>query len=93
MAAYIDGSFVTSKDYPGDFDGCWDVTGVDPAKLDPVLLDFDNARAAQKARFSGELFPAQTPEGLSGRTFIEFFQLDKDTGMQKGIVAIDLGRL
>jgi hypothetical protein len=91
--AYIDGSFVTAKDFPGDFDGCWDVTGVDPTKLDPVLLDFDNDRAAQKARFLGELFPAQLPEGLSGRTFLDFFQLDKNTGMQKGIVAIDLRRL
>lgn len=93
MTAYIDGSFVTSKDFPGDFDGCWDITGVDVTRLDPVLLDFDNGRAAQKARFLGELFPAQLPEGLSGRTFLEFFQVDKDTGARKGIVAVDLRSL
>jgi len=93
LTAYIDGSFVTSKDFPGDFDGCWDVTGVDVTKLEPVLLDFDNGRAAQKARFSGELFPAQLPQGLSGSTFLEFFQVDKSTGVQKGIVVIDLRSL
>lgn len=26
--AYLDGSFVTSKDTPGDFDGCWEEANV-----------------------------------------------------------------
>lgn len=91
--AYIDGSFVTAKPVPGDFDGCWDVTGVNPADLDPALLDFSNGRAAQKAKFLGEMFPAQTPEGMSGKTFLDFFQTDKVTGRAKGIVVIDLRRL
>lgn len=91
--AYVDGSFVTQRDEPGDFDGCWDVVGVDPTRLDPVFLDFDNQRAAQKARFMGEFFPAQIPEGASGRVFLEFFQTDRNTGSVKGIVAINLRRL
>jgi hypothetical protein len=89
----VDGSFVTQRDEPGDFDGCWDVVGVDPTRLDPVFLDFDNQRAAQKARFMGEFFPAQIPEGASGRVFLEFFQTDRNTGSVKGIVAINLRRL
>ena len=56
--AYLDGSFVTSKNKPGDFDGCWDETDVDPALLDPILLTFTNGRIAQKIKFGGELFPA-----------------------------------
>jgi len=88
--AYVDGSFVTAKKEPGDFDACWGVAGVDPALLDPVLLDFSNGRAAQKARYGGELFPAELPEGASGRTFLEFFQTDRNTGAPKGIVSIDL---
>jgi hypothetical protein len=92
MAAYLDGSFVTTKDQPGDFDACWDVVDVDPDKIDPVFLDFDDGRAAQKARFGGEFFPAQLPEGDSGKTFLEFFQIDKNTGDPKGIVGLDLGR-
>ena len=86
---YVDGSFVTAKLMPGDFDACWDIEGVDPVELDPVLLTFDAGRAAQKAKYGGELFPAQLPEGLSGRTFLQFFQTDRHTGRQKGIVAID----
>jgi uncharacterized protein DUF6932 len=88
--AYIDGSFVTSKPEPGDYDACWSVEGVDEDRLDPVFLTFDDGRAAQKARFGGELFPAELPEGISGRTFLEFFQTDKETGARKGIVAIAL---
>ena len=90
---YIDGSFVTTKPEPGDFDACWDVTGVDPTLLDPVLLIFENGRAAQKARYGGELFPAQLPEGLSGKTFLDFFQTDRNTGLPKGMVVLDLRRL
>lgn len=89
--AYVDGSFVTAKKEPGDFDACWGVAGVDPDRLDPVLLDFSDGRAAQKVRYGGELFPAELPEGLSGRTFLEFFQADRDTGAAKGIVSIALG--
>ena len=89
-AAYLDGSFVTAKALPGDFDACWDIFDVDPDMLDPVFFDFENQRAAQKARFGGEFFPAQLPEGESGKTFLEFFQTDKEMGSAKGIVAVDL---
>jgi hypothetical protein len=53
---YVNGSFATAKERPGDFDACWEITGVDPALLDPVLLTFADRRAAQKARFSGSSF-------------------------------------
>jgi hypothetical protein len=90
--AYVDGSFITEKSVPGDFDGCWDMTDVDPTLLDPVLLDFDYSRAAQKAKYLGEFFPALLVEGGSGETFLDFFQTDRNTGDPKGIVAIDLER-
>ena len=86
---YINGSFVTTKRRPNDFDGCWDTDGVDPDRLDPALLTFDRGRAAQKAKYRGELFPAQFTEGGSGRTFVDFFQGDKE-GRPKGIMALDL---
>ncbi|MGA2133522.1 MAG: hypothetical protein ABSH50_14605 [Bryobacteraceae bacterium] len=60
--------------------------------MDPVFLDFSNSRARQKQRFGGEFFPAELPEGVTGRTFLEFFQIDKETGLAKGILAIDLTR-
>ena len=87
--AYIDGSFVTAKEQPDDFDGCWEVDGVDPDKLDPVLLEFANRRAAQKAKYFGELFLANAVADPAGTRFIDFFQLDKD-GQPKGMIALDL---
>ena len=89
---YLDGSFVTSKPQPEDFDACWGVAGIDVDKLDPVFLDFSDSRARQKNRFLGEFFPAELPEGATGKTFVEFFQTDKETGNAKGILAIDLRR-
>src|SRR5262249_34382437 len=78
---YLDGSFVTAKDLPGDYDACWEVAGVSVAAIDPVLIDFDNGRAAQKAKYFGEYFPAHYPAALAPlRTFLEFFQVDKHTG-------------
>ena len=92
QSVYLDGSFVTSKDRPGDFDACWDVIEVDVERLHPVLLNFSNGRATQKPRLGGELPAAQLPNGPSARTFLEFFQIDKQTGDPKGIIAIDLRR-
>lgn len=89
---YLDGSFVTAKEQPGDFDACWDITGVDEAAVDLVFWDFSFGRAAQKRRFFGEFFPAQLPEGATGRAFVEFFQVNKETGAAKGILAIRLAR-
>jgi hypothetical protein len=89
---YVDGSFVTSKELPNDFDACWSLIGVDEDLLPPVVLDLSNRRAAQKAKFGGELFPAELIEGGSGKSFLEFFQTDKETGQPKGIVGIKLRR-
>ena len=52
---YLDGSFVTSKQVPNDFDACWDEIGVNMSLIDPVLLKFDRVRAAQKAKFRGRV--------------------------------------
>lgn len=89
---YLDGSFVTAKPHPGDYDGCWEHVGVDPAKLDPVLLDFDNKRAAQKAKYLGEMFIAGMPNG-PGAPFLDFFQVEKSSGLAKGILRIPLAPL
>jgi hypothetical protein len=87
---YLDGSYVTGKPKPNDFDACWDPSGVDPAKLDSVFLQFANGRAAQKAAFKGEFFPSSMICVDVGQTFVDFFQLDRFTGKQKGIISIPL---
>jgi len=92
--AYLDGSFVTAKAAPNDFDACWEMAGVDFDLLDanaPVLLDWSRKRAAQKALFGGELFIAESAADSWGTPYLEFFQRDRDSGDPKGIIAINLG--
>lgn len=87
--AFLDGSYVTEKPLPNDYEVCWDVTGiVDPALLDPVFFDFTNGRLNQKLKYGGEYFPASVTESDSGLPFLEFFQIDKETGNRKGIIRI-----
>jgi len=86
---FLDGSFITSKPAPNDFDVCWDPHGVDPNKLDGVLLDFDDQRRNQKHKYGGEFFPSSVHADGS-QTFVEFFQIDKETGKRKGIIRIQL---
>ena len=50
---YVDGSFVTGKERPGDFDACWEEEGVDPTILDPVLLTFDAGRGHAESQILG----------------------------------------
>lgn len=89
---YIDGSFVTNKEVPGDYDVCWSIDGVVPEKLNPVLIDFSPAgRTKMKNQYKGDLFPAEIPEGLTGKTFLDFFQTNKNTGESKGIVCMQIG--
>lgn len=89
-AVYLDGSFVTDKRYPNDFDACWEEAGVDPAALDPTLLEFGSGRAAQKAKYLGELFPSSAIAGAGSFSFLEFFQVDKESGEPKGVIGINL---
>ena len=85
---YLDGSFITNKYKPNDFDGCWESTNVDITLLDPILQDFDNGRKTQKAKYHGEFFPSSMHTKMG--TFLEFFQRDKETGNPKGIICINL---
>ena len=90
---YIGGSFATDKEFPGDFDFCWESEGVDRAylkELDPVFFDFSNKRAAQKAKYGGEFFRANAiADAVSGKTYLDFFQEDRN-GNPKGIIAVEL---
>lgn len=89
---FVDGSFATKKPNPSDWDGCYLSKGVDPSKIDPVLLEFSNEREAQKKKYLGEVFPAEMDATGFGEPYLSFFQQTKE-GKPKGIVAIDLGTL
>lgn len=87
----LDGSFVTTKPLPGDYDGAWETAGVDPDRLDPVLLDFSNRRAAMKEKYLGDLFPASAL-AAPGVLYRDFFRRDRQ-GVEKGVVLVALGSL
>ena len=75
---------------PNDFDGCWEREGVNVSLLDPVLQDVTPPRAAQKAKYGGELFEVDSRTAGWRTEMLRFFQLDRQ-GHPKGIIAIDLG--
>lgn len=90
---YLDGSFVTTKEFPNDFDACWDETGVNLARLyslHPVFFEFRNGREDQKRIYGGELFPSKFSAVANPVVwYINFFQRDKE-GNPKGIIALKL---
>jgi hypothetical protein len=88
LQIYLDGSFVTAKPFPGDYEIAWDPRFVDPKVLDPVFLDFSKGTIYQKQKYLGEFFPSTTIESMSGKPFLDFFQIDKDTGVKKGIIRL-----
>ncbi|MCL1047014.1 hypothetical protein L2737_17075 [Shewanella electrodiphila] len=90
---YIDGSYVTQKAHPGDFDACVDYSGVDLQVLDPVFRNFDNQRQAQKDKYEGEFFPHLGKADSVGTLFLDFFQNEKHSGKRKGIVKLDLNSM
>ena len=87
---YLNGSFVTSKPEPNDFDACWETEDVDFSKVSPIFLDRDDLiiydRRRQQAVFGGELLP----DRYFGIDFLGTFQRDR-SGQPKGIIAINLG--
>jgi hypothetical protein len=87
--AYLDGSFVTGKPKPEDYEVCWDGRYVQPALLDPLFLNLAFGTDLQKFKYKGEYFPASGIERRSGKTFLEFFQTDKYTNNKKGILQIN----
>jgi hypothetical protein len=90
---FINGSFVTIKEQPIDFDACYDNEAVDEEYLRihaPRLLNFYD-RAGQKAKYKGEIFPSDQPVGSYSITSYELFQRDRSLN-KKGIIAIDLSR-
>jgi hypothetical protein len=73
----IGGSFVTDKECPNDFDGCYEDFSLDPNILDPLFVeDVDQ----QQTVFGGRLFDIPSYEG--------FFQTDR-AGRPKGVIALD----
>lgn len=89
---YLDGSFVTDKDRPGDIDGCYDVPpDANLKQMFPIWPWTPPNRVMSKTMFGIELAPSRAPATPSGEPYISFFQSD-ELGSPRGIVLIELGR-
>ncbi len=90
---YVNGSFITRKDYHEDFDICWDEEGVDLDLLTKSyrgLVDFGHKMKTMKQRYGGDIVPMTSiADGKKGIIFLWFFQEDRQ-GRQKGIIRISL---
>jgi hypothetical protein len=85
---WLDGSFVTTKELPSDWDACWSTTGVLEVLVEPIFkLEQPTDRQAIKSKYLGDLIPAGIELG-SGLPFVEFFQQSRD-GAPKGIVLLN----
>jgi len=86
---YIDGSFVTSKDTPSDYDAAWDRSGMTLVNIDPMFRSNPDGRIKQKAMYGGEWFPASGIADGADTLFLEFFQIDRSNNV-KGIVLLEM---
>ena len=89
-AAIVDGSFVSAKDEPGDYDLAFDPVGVSGTLVDPVLRRHDDQRKAMKAKYFGDVFPWGAVACATTRLiYRDFFQRDR-SGVAKGVVLLDV---
>lgn len=86
---YLNGSFVTAKVMPGDYDLCFEPVGVDDTLLDPIVRAVGpSRRILQHAKYRGEIFSARVAADLRGTLYVDYFQRDA-SGVPKGILVLD----
>lgn len=88
---FVGGSYVTSKEFPGDYDACWDPAGVSAASLNPMLYDATLAEEQRKF-YRGEWFIGKHGNGPESAMY-EFLSHDKNTGIERGMIGIKLKML
>ncbi len=82
---YLNGSFVTDKQEPKDYDACWEAEGVNN-KISPILRDIKTYKDERKSKYGGDIYFCAPELGID---FLQFFQSGRD-GRSKGILRIDL---
>jgi len=88
---YLNGSFVTAKLVPGDYDLCYDPAGIDFTALDRIIAATGRSRhILQLAKYRGDLVPSTAVADLASTQYVHFFQKDEN-GTPKGILVVDLG--
>ena len=78
---------MTKRQDPNDYDGCWDITGVDPNLVDPILLDCTwEGCKKQKLKYRGEML-AKGFKAENGQLIEDYF---KTKPTEKGVIYIAL---
>lgn len=83
---FLDGSFISNKELPNDYDALLGYEGLNVNLLDPIILQTPNAGLV-KEKYSCDLIPCDVG-GYSGDFWIDRFTIDKETGNRKGIIKI-----
>lgn len=90
---YVDGSFTTTKEDPGDIDGCWEPNGqMDCTKLDPVFLDLNPPRMRMKQKYGVDFLIAGAQAHPGGPLVQDFFQMSRDAD-RKGILVLEFSNV
>jgi len=84
---YIDGSFVSTKEYPGDIDLCFDITSVDAETLEKEFPAFFDPKAIGKIHRD-----LQCHIFTFSEEFMQFFDMlsEDREGNLKGFVKLNL---
>lgn len=80
---YLNGSFITSKPEPNDYDLVWEPTGILPTK---ELKEFLHQREYRKEKHLGDIIVRYPEPPFHFDHFLQW-QIDKD-GNAKGIIRI-----
>ena len=82
---YIDGSFVTNKLEPDDWDACFESS---VPVSNNLKYPFKNGKA-QKKLYKGHVFDAQWEADEFGTKYLEYFQqMKENSAIKKGIVEL-----
>ncbi len=80
---FLDGSYITTKPEPGDYDLCWEPSGVEPTD---ELLEFFSTKVDRKKIYLGDIFPRFPQPPYYVDHFVEW-QSDVE-GAPKGLIRI-----
>lgn len=92
--AYLDGSFITDKKWPCDYDLCWEPQSTDFDLLDSLFVLTRYVlppRKEQKFKYFGDILITLSNPAVSDS--LSYFQQDDRIGNKKGIIAIEVGKL
>ena len=90
---YIDGSFVTKKRNPGDYDACWREYDENHCLIKPGIsfrILLEGTKEEQRLKYGGDIRAAFTFADYNDNSYLEFFQRDKGDKSKKGILQLNI---